>query len=537
MRVRADIITAMVLGILFLGICVLTVPENHSEADNAFHYAWNVEKAPVAETLHRHHLLYIPLAKAVHAGARLFSADVRAYPVMIALSMIAGAIALAFLFLTLRRHLGFSSDVSFFSVGLIGASYGFWRYACEAEIPVVAAAPLAIAIFILTCPRINALGVLGAAVAAAAAVMLHILALIPALLALPALLMGRGRRASLLIYLLLLMALIVAGYTIADTSPFAEAAHSQSEYGDVRLTVQGPSALGNAALGFGRALLSGNYLFCLHPFREFLVRVFSHRLLREELLIGVHAGATSVVLPLVILLLLGLVGIFVADDRLNPHTRDKEEDTPPPPHPFAAIRHVALIAMAIWFIVHSLFLLGHEPANPENWILVCVPFWLGIILMWARDRRGIPPQALGTLFILLLLHNYFGGMHLVADEASDYNRRSSQWAIDHVRTGDAILTNETPAYCWYLRYHTPAQVIWLPHTESLPELVESLHTVRRQGGHVLATPDVFPVTSGWQHGSPCETENVIRTRKALRPLFVPVSRNRFGMVWLFRPEN
>ncbi|MBL7077886.1 MAG: hypothetical protein ISS31_10480 [Kiritimatiellae bacterium] len=407
MKARADIVTAIVLGALFLGLYAITVPENHSEADNAFRYAWDVEHAPIHETLHRHHVLYIPLAKAVYAGTRVLNADVRAYPVMIALSMVAGAVALAFLFMALRQHLGFSSEKAFFAAGLIGASYGFWRYACEAELPVVAAAPLAVAIYVLTGPKINALGVLGAAVAAAIATMLDILAIIPALFAFPALLMGRGRRAPLLIYVLLLIALIVAGYAVANTSPFAEPALAQGEYDHVSLAVQGPSALGNAVLGFGRALLSGNYLFGLHPFREFMERVFSHRMLREELLIGVQAGTASAILPFILFILLGLVGILVADDRLGPHVVADEEEAPPPSSPFAPIRRAALMAMVIWFVLHALFLLGYEPANPENWILVCIPFWLGIILIWARDPRGLPTQALGTLFILFLLHNYF----------------------------------------------------------------------------------------------------------------------------------
>jgi hypothetical protein len=529
---------AIVLGVLFLGVFLITVPENHSEADNAFRYAWDVEHAPLHETLHRHHVLYVPLCKVVHAGVRVLNSDARSYPVMIGLSMLAGAVALAFLYLAFRRHLGFGGEVACFSAGLVGASYGFWRYACEAEIPVVAAAPLAIAFYLLTCPRINALGVLGAAVASALAAMLHILAVIPVLFAFPSLLMGRGRRAPLIIYILLLIGLLVAGYSAANTSPFAEPAQSQSEYGDVRLMIQGPSALGNAVLGFGRATLSGNYLFCLRPFREFSKRVFSHRTLREELLIGMHAGARTAVLPLVLLIMLGLVGILVTDDRLSPADADSEADRSPSPHePFAAIRRVALIAMVVWAVLHSLFLLGYEPANPESWILVCIPFWLALVLVWEQGPRGIPPQAIGTLFVLLLLHNYFGGMHLVADGASDYNRAKSQWVIDHARENDAILTDENPAYCWYVRYHTPAKVISIQQAGSAESIMELITAVKDNGGHVMATPDVFSTVNKAGQPSREEPESVALAREALRKLFTPVAQSQFGDVWLFSPEQ
>ncbi|MBL7077677.1 MAG: hypothetical protein ISS31_09405 [Kiritimatiellae bacterium] len=124
----------------------------------------------------------------------------------------------------------------------------------------------------------------------------------------------------------------------------------------------------------------------------------------------------------------------------------------------------------------------------------------------------------------------------MADEASDYNRRTSQWVIDHVRENDAILTDETPSYCWYLRYHTHARLIRLPQAKPA-DIVEAIQTVRRNGGHVLATPDVFAKDNGKHHASDPEPEYVTRVRAALRPLFVPVSHNRFGNVWLFRPEQ
>ncbi|MDP6630906.1 MAG: hypothetical protein QGH42_13650 [Kiritimatiellia bacterium] len=536
MKVRGDIVAAVVLGALFLGLYALTVPENHCEADHAFHYAWDVENAPLYEALHHHRLLYVPLAKAVHAGVRILNDEVRAYPVMIGISMVAGAIAMAFIFLTFRRNLGFSREVALFSAGLVGSSYGFWRYACEAEVAVVAAAPLAVAIYVLTSPRINALRVLVGGVAAALAVLLHILAIIPVLFAFPALLMGRGRRAPLLLYILLVIALLVAGYAVSNTSPFPESPHADSGHGDIHLALQGPSALGNAGLGFGQAVLSGNYLFCLRPFRDFMEREFSHRMLREEILIGLQAGSVSAVLPLVILLLLGLVVIFVVDDRLSPPIASEDEKGPPPPDPSASIRRLVLIAMVLWFVLHSLVLLGYEAANPENWVLLMVPLWVGIALLWARDPRGIPRQALGTLFVLLLLHNYFGGMHLLGKEAGDYNRSSSQWIIDHVRENDLILTDETPAYCWFLRYHSPARILSLSHTDS-EYMIQSISDVRHSGGHVLATPDVFLPSGGPQQATRDESDEVRSIRQALRPMFVPVSHGQDGRGWVFHPEK
>ena len=536
MRARTDITTAVLLGALFVALYALTVPANHSEADNAYHYAWQTEQLPLSQTLHRHHLFFVPLAKGVFHAARAVGVS-RAYPAMLALSMLAGGITIAFAFLTLRRNLDFSRGIAVLTAGIIGITYGFWRYACEAEIPVVAAAPLMIAIFCLTRRDVGIPCVLVGALAAAAAVFLHALAAIPAVLALPALLMGRGRRAPLLVYILLLIAIILGGYAGTSTSPFdAPSAELTDECGDIHFNMYGPSAIGNAIIGFGQTLLGGNFLFCLPPFREFMTRAFSHRLLREELLLGEQAGLSSVVVPLITLLLIGLVTLFVADDRLSvPAAEAEDAPTPQPPRGRDDHRRPALICMLVWLTVHSLLLLSYQPANPEGWILVSIPFWLGIILLWAKDPRGIPQPALGTLFVLLLLHNYFGGIHLLADEEGDFYHAKSQWIVDHMRSADLVLTADNPAYTWHLRYHCPGDVVNVRGTDT-EQIVGRIQAVHEQGGHSFATGDVFTGPDAVPHTTRPVRQRMLRTGEVLQSSFARIRQDEFGGVWIFRPQ-
>ncbi|MBT3293890.1 MAG: hypothetical protein HN383_01350 [Verrucomicrobia bacterium] len=536
MRARTDIITAILLGALFVVLYALTVPANHSEADNAFHYAWQTEQVPLAQTIHRHHLFFVPLAKGVFHATRVLGVS-RAHAAMLALSMLAGGIAIAFAFLTLRRNLDFSRGVALLAAAIIGTSYGFWRYACEAEIPVVAAAPLMIAIYCLTRRRVGIPCVVVAALAAAAAVFMHVLALIPAVLALPALLMGRRRRAPLLAYILILIAIILGGYAGTNTSPFdAPSAELTDECGDIHFSMHGPSAIGNAIIGFGQTIVGGNFLFCVPPFREFMTRAFSHRLLREELLLGEQAGLSAVIVPLITLLLIGLVTLFVADDRLSvPAAKADDAPTPQPPLSRTDHRRPALICMLIWLAVHSLLLLSYQPANPEGWILVSIPFWMSIILLWAKDPRGIPQPALGTLFVLLLLHNYFGGIHLLADKEGDFYHAKSQWVLDHMRSRDIVLTADNPAYTWHLRYHSPGDVVNVRGAET-EQIVDRIQAVRKAGGHVFAMGDVFTGPDAVRHTTLPVRQRMLRTGEVLQPSFARIRQDDFGGVWIFRPK-
>ena len=146
MKIQADTLIAVVIGGLFLALYALTLPGNHADAENAYHYAWQVEQPADPGALHHDHLLYIPLAKAAQRGLHAIGIPARGYTVLVGLSMLAGALSVALAFLILRQRLAFGREVALFAAGLIGISYGFWRYACEADLLIVAAAPLLLAI-------------------------------------------------------------------------------------------------------------------------------------------------------------------------------------------------------------------------------------------------------------------------------------------------------------------------------------------------------------------------------------------------------
>jgi hypothetical protein len=150
------------------------VPENHTEAEDAYYYARMVESGRGAELYHRHHLLYLPVGRALLTGARAAGYAGRALPVLIVWSVVAGAVTVTSLAILLGRRGGWAA------VGLLG-SYGFWRYSGTAEIyvPVMALMTGALLCAVRSDRRVG--WAAGAVILSSAALLLHLAAL-PAVL-------------------------------------------------------------------------------------------------------------------------------------------------------------------------------------------------------------------------------------------------------------------------------------------------------------------------------------------------------------------
>ncbi len=538
MTLRSDFTIAALLGLCFLALYALTLPGNRSESEDGFNYAWQVEHQTAYPSIHPHHLAYIPLAK---ASWRLISAvgiQTRAHPVMVGLSMLAGATCIAFIFLLFRRRLGFPLLQAFFAAAIVGSSYGFWRYACEAEIYILAAAPLMGALFGLTHPKARFGHVIAAAIAAACAVLIHVLAAIPALLAFPLLLIRRHQRSRFLAYILLVAAIVTIAYAALYIAPAAATpAPINAADGPRVIEIPHPSSLGHAAIGLGQSILSGNFLFCLKPFGEFMLRTFPHRMLEEEIMMGRSAGQHTVIIPLITLCLLGGLAAFLLLTRLRPPaTATGTPPVPDRPAHAADMRARVRRTMWVWFALHALLLILYEPGNPEGWVMAVIPFWSMLMITWADSRPVIPSQMLGALFVLLLLHNYFGGMQLVSRHDRDYNHLKSEWLLAHTNAKDTILTAGNPVYFRHLRYHAASQVVDL-QTTSTAEVVQHARNTQRRHGNILVSGDLFAVPAYLQHRSPTRRARLDMTATLLQPLCVKIHNDRFGGVWQCRPPS
>ncbi len=113
------------LAAAFAAMYLLLLPGNRSETDDGFGYAYQVRTVPWDWHVDPQHALLIPLGK-------LISGFADPYAALVGLSLVLGVMSIALFFWTLLS-LGYSQAWALIGAALLGASYGFSRYAVEAE--------------------------------------------------------------------------------------------------------------------------------------------------------------------------------------------------------------------------------------------------------------------------------------------------------------------------------------------------------------------------------------------------------------------
>ena len=524
------LVIAFWLGLAFAVLYVLTLPTNHTEAEDAFNYAWQVEEASLPDLLHRHHLLYAPIMRMLYNACRLFVPELRAYPLLVGVSLLSGVLTIAFLFLLLRTRFGFAPDVSFLAAALPGVTYGFWRYSCEAEIYIPATMLVLLSLLLASRERSGLTAAVAAGLVGGVAALFHIFAVIPVIVSIPLfVLLRRGARHAAA-YFFPAGGLMAIFYALAAFGTGMGLLSGRTR-GDMLTpaSLLQPSTLLKGGIGLGQSMFSGNYFFGLRPFREFMLRVFPFRMLDEEVFLGLEAGPWVTLIPVLVLAAFFVTLAMVVDERVR---RKPDPETEPPAADAHARTHMAM-ALWPWLGLHVLILLATEPGNPEGWITTLLAAWLLGLLLWSGRLRNPPVQAVGALTVLLLIHNYLGGMLLLRNGDWDYNALKMRWVVDHTRPADVILTGDTPVFSRQLRYFTDATVInvW---NEELSRVRERLHVDAAMTGHTLAFGDVFNPPKSMEARYPDHSRAIAAALRPYESRFTRIHDDAFGGVLMLR---
>ncbi len=354
-----------------------------------------------------------------------------------------------FMFWFCIRVLGMSPGAAFVSAAGLGLSYGFWRYACEAEIYVPAClACLGVmwcgAVRMGSVRRAVTLGVLSGT-----AVLVHVL-LVPCVFAVGVVSCWRASMRLRMFCALSAIFTTALGYGAA----IALSTGMQSAvplHGMVQVVGRAhPMVLVKGLVGLGQSLVSGNFLFSYAGVHERLTVMFPGRNFSEEAFMGKHAGEFVRWVPpclLVCLVAVGALTLVLAVVRQRSSGR-RRTDT-------GCLISAAVVTVLLY--VPAVLVL--EPGNPEMWIALHVPLWIivacAVVRPLAECGRLLP--AAGAVLLLGAL-NLSGGMMLVAEADGDYNARKGRWVIETAEEGDCIVTADSQVFARYLRYHTDACV-------------------------------------------------------------------------------
>ncbi|MEQ9606805.1 MAG: hypothetical protein RLN99_03970, partial [Kiloniellaceae bacterium] len=362
---------------------------------------------------------------------------------------------------------------------ILASCYGFWRYAAEAEV-YLPAIFLILLIFrgLSALGRDSDVGRGGKAALAAAgwgtlaglAILFYQPSVIPLYFAFPLLLARRSHIAALCGYLLAGGVVVCAGYAIgflvywqgtpsvAGFIAFMSQRSGEFIVPPLSLRTVAVSLL-RAAFALGHDIASANWIFAFDAVSGVIQRAFSYNVITEEIFLAKRAGALAY-LPLATLLLMVLLaaGVLV---KLWPLS-------------LARLRDRRVLALLAWVAVNGAIVGRLNPAGVEAWIVLLPPLvlLLAVLVVQPCCDRGAGRWIAGFAAVLFL-HNALGGMALVQDPASEYDRVKGTWVIAEAEPQDLVVVAGNAGLVETLRYLSRAKIALISVSDA-PKLADSL---------------------------------------------------------------
>lgn len=459
-----------VLAAASLVLYVFAWPENRIEADDGYFYAYKVEQG--GDALNARHLLYEPSMRLVLVLSRLVHRDITAHTVMSVVSLVAALLTVCLVAWIIRELFHRSVWVALSAAACLTVSYGFWRYATEAEVYALAAF-LTLAAIALAFGRIDTVGIITAGVIAATAVLVHAGTAAAVLFAVPIGLLRADSIRRTLTYTAtagsLILLIGIAATHITDSQIGALGA---------RPADSGLVTYAASFVGAGQTVLSGNFLFSYPAFTGALEGAFPARSFVEETFLGQHATLiTRTVGPVSAILALGALGYALA---IAWRRRGDGSAVPAPRGPATAI--------VSWFAALSIVGVLGSGGEPEGWLMVLPAAAIALGAWVLPHVAHARPGLLVALPTLLLLHNSVAGLQMLQSADSDYNRVTTSWLLAAISPDDAVITGGDHDLTAFIRYHSEAAVY--PMNEHTAEQLEGVIS-GPVTGDVYMTSDVL----------------------------------------------
>jgi|GEM_PF-4699587 len=496
------------VGIFLLAVVFFaaTAAGNLAETDDVYTFAYRAEAFPVTDIGDPRLMLYHMAMRVLYLGAQSVGVPVSALVVMRAASACCAALCLVLVFRIFVRGYGLRPTAALAGVAGLAFSYGFWRYAAEADVYIVALLLLAGVWSLLLDAADRRTGrwpsVIPAATLAGLAVLVYQPNVLPLFGAFPLLFLDRRRLSWLIAYggiaALIIAAGYLAGYLVSQEAPVTLRSmvkflsQRSEEFVVLPLTfaVFVQSVL-KSAFALGHDIVSANWLFGFAPAEEFIRKQFARNVVEEEVFTASHAG--WLVFPPLVLLpgAAAVLVLTVLGARPLPWRRLGE-------------RKVAVIV--VWLVIVGAVIGRLNPAGAEPWIMVLLPLAvLFSVLVVEPCIAAGHGRRVGILVAVVLVHNAIGGMAVVHNPANEFDRAKGAWAIAEGRPGDLVIVTDNAGFGESLRYLGRADVAIIRALHMGP-VARALLTgtwtrdVRTFGRDFVGRPLPDLITETWRRG-------------------------------------
>lgn len=496
----------MVITLVWL-CYMLLMPVNRTENDDGYHYAWLLVHGNAAELFQSRYPLFLPFEKLVLNLLHLINFQPDPYLMMACISSLFTAGALFFAYLIFRRRFMLGSRIALLSMLLLAFSYGFWRYAVEAELYGISHFLVFLTLYVLSSgenrPRYR--HVLLAGVIGTLAVLIYKPNFIPLFLAFPLLLILQKQWRHVLVYLGTGAAGIFAGYALI----FSKAAVTEPSL-FTYLMAGGDGNGGNPFLSvfvYLSNIASSNFLYGFARLTSFIHMRFPANMIVEEILTASFYPVLNCI-AIITSICLVLISAYLLFRRFQ-----IRRFIPPVKGPEMALR----ITMWAWLVLYWLILSFLDPNSPEPWMMLVPPlFFIAGVSIFAPARRVVTVY---LLLFVLVIHNLAAAVIPNLNKDSDYNRNQSEALLAHARKGDLIVCFGSYTEFYYLQYYTPATVI--NASENISGLDGVLKKTARNRATIFLCADVMHPDRVMKFRSPANLkllETITRSHKVVQPV-------------------
>ena len=485
----------------FILFYIWTMPENYSEAEDVYNYAYSIEQGSLEKQLGVNRLLALPFFSVLYNFIIDLGFEISAFAFVLHLNQLlaVGSLLIFRLILFGQLSLNYNKDdairMSWIGVLLLAFSYGFWRYSNVPETYILAIFILCLAwLFVL-----NNRFLLGAFLSGLG-ILIHLLNIIPLIIGICSYYLFQKKIKKAFIHGCISTMIIVIGYSLfwkmLDISGLGAKNHSIESGWQIQNLIRG-------SIAFAQCLISGNFLFGFDWFNNFLTDLFPSRMLSEEQFLGSKMPQWIPWVGIFSFLMV-LLSIILAIKPIR----------------ILSFSSPFMSALWVWLFTYFLILTQIESGSMELWILALIPFWLIIVFM-------IHKRWAFALVLSVLIHNGVAGIFPLINKNTDYHYLKSSWILANSNDKDIVFIDYEPILISYLNYTCEANIINSANYKS-DELIKMAINC---DGNVWAFNSFFNPMPSMQWRNKDVFNRQIKNSEKLKKMFILEHTDVFGGVY------
>ncbi|MFK8048442.1 MAG: hypothetical protein AB8B81_08415 [Halioglobus sp.] len=465
---------------LFLAWCLLvaffalTMANNFSETDDVFAFAFRAENFPLDHISDPRLMLYHMAMRSIYLVVSTIDPQVSALALMRTFSLLCAPVCLLLLLRIMHREFGMDAVSAVLTTALLAVTYGFWRYAVEADVYIPAIAWILLVFSYLLRLQRSRERQFGATIFAGLLGGLGVLfyqpSAIPLFFVFPLMLMFRSGVGSAFLYgivgTIVVVAGYVAGYLYAMDLPlnrnnliyFLSQRSGEFMVPALSLGVVVKSII-KSGFALSHDLLSASWVFGSEMLSALVHRIFPSNVTEEEIYAARSVGQL-IYLPFITIPMI-LAGLFTLWRRI-------------PEIPWRVWKSWQAMVLLVWLLLNAAVIGRLNPAGIEAWLMVLVPLvgLVGLLVIRPAVEAG-ETRLIAALLTLVLVHNWFAGMLIVRDSDSDYDYVKGEWVIEQALENDLVIVVDDAGFAELMRYRSKAEVV-LVSSLSTPTLARML---------------------------------------------------------------